>query len=90
MVKKNKKKKHPSNIWHRQKSRILDEEDNAEKENKLKQTIDLVKVEHFKDRMFETNVFAEAAYGTTTIALDSGSKTTVAKAVLTMGKARLF
>lgn len=61
-----------------------------QKKKIIRNRLDLVKVENFKDRMFETNVFAEAAYGTTTIALDSGSKSTVAKAVLTMGKARLF
>lgn len=52
--------------------------------------LDLVKVEHFIDWMFETNVFAEAAYGTTMILLDSGAKQTVPKAVLTMAKLRLI
>lgn len=50
--------------------------------------LDLLKVEHFLEWMFETNILSEAAYGTSKVLFDSGQRENIPKAVLTMAKAR--
>lgn len=55
-----------------------------------RQRLDLRKVEHFMAWLFDTNIFAEAAYGTSNILFDDGHKETLPKSVLTMIKARVI